>query len=183
MKIFGISLAVVAVLLVVFLFYQGVFSSVKLEEKITGDYWVVYQGHIGPYEKVGPVMDKVIKSLKRDGVEVTSACGIYYDDPSKVKKEKLRSEVGAVLKPEYYGKIGELRSKYNLKQLRKRKSLVVEFPLRNFLSYIIGPLKAYPAMDKYCKAKNIDIAAMENGYGLEIYDMKNRKITYIMPVE
>jgi len=183
MKIVWISLGVLAVFLVVFLFYQGVFSSVKLEEKMAGEYWVVYQGHVGPYEKVEPVIKKIKKSLKADGIKPKAAFGVYYDNPAEVAKEKLRSEVGAVLGPEDYGKIGELQAKYNVKQLKNRKSIVAEFPWRNSLSFIVGPMKVYPAMDKYCKAKKINVRNIKNSYGLEVYDCKNKKIIYIMPVE
>jgi len=31
--------------------------------------------------------------------------------------------------------------------------IVVEFPLKNSLSYIIGPMRAYPVMAKYMKEK------------------------------
>ncbi|MFH1856878.1 MAG: hypothetical protein ABH836_06650, partial [Candidatus Omnitrophota bacterium] len=166
-----------------FLFYEGVFYSVKLREQAVGGYWVVYQGNIGPYEKVEPVIAKVCKNLKNDGIETKSSFGLYYDNPRDMDKEKLKSEVGAILDEKYYDEIGKLKAKYNIKQLKKRNSLVAEFPIKNVLSYMIGPMKVYPAMEKYCKAKNIDCDNVKDSYGLEIYDMENKKITYIMPID
>ncbi len=183
MKIFTVLLIILVAVITALLFYQGVFYPVKVEEQVVGGYWVVYQGHIGPYEKVGPVIEKVCRNLKDDGIETKLSFGVYYDNPQKVEKAKLRSEVGAILDPKYYDKIKDLQSKYNVKQLKKRNSLVAEFPLKNVLSYMIGPMKVYPAMEKYCKEKNIDVDKIEDGFGLEIYDMENKKITYIMPIE
>ncbi|MBU1121458.1 MAG: GyrI-like domain-containing protein [Candidatus Omnitrophota bacterium] len=183
MKVFTVISIVLVVLIGGFLFYQGIFSPVKLREQVVGGYWLVYQGHIGPYEKVGPVIKKICQSLSDDKVETKVSFGLYYDNPAKVEKSKLKSEVGAILDEKYYDRIDDLRSKYNIKQIKKRNSLVAEFPIRNNLSYMIGHMKVYPAMEKYCKEKNIDIESITNGFGLEIYDMKNKKTTYSLSIE
>ncbi len=183
MKIFIILSVVFVGVIIGLLFYQGIFYPVKLQEQVTGDYWVVYQGNIGPYEKVGTVIEKICNNLKTDEVETPVSFGIYYDNPSQAEKAKLRSEVGAVLSEKYYSRIQDLQSKYNIKQTQKRNSIVAQFPLRNILSYMIGPMKVYPAMEKYCKNKKIDIKKVKDGYGLELYDLKNKKITYILPIE
>lgn len=183
MKKFIIGSIVFIVVMIALLFYQGVFYPIKLKEQFVGDYWVVYQENVGPYEKVGPVIEKICQDLKNDGIDTTLSFGIYYDNPKEVDKEKLKSEVGAILDEKYYGKIKNFQSKYNIKQLKKRHSLVADFPIKNKLSYILGPIKVYFAMEEYCKEKNIDIKKVKDGFGLEIYDMKNKKITYILPVE
>lgn len=183
MKKLVIGLGVFVVAVVVFLFYEGVFCSVKVSEQVVGDYWVVCRENVGPYEKVAPVMKKVCEDLKNDGIETNLECGLYYDDPKDVSKENLRSEVGAILDVKYCDRIESLQSKYKVKQLKSRNSLVAEFPIKNVLSFMVGPMKVYPAMDKYCKAKNIDVKAIKDGFGLEIYDIGNKKTTYIMPIE
>ncbi|MBU0683063.1 MAG: GyrI-like domain-containing protein [Candidatus Omnitrophota bacterium] len=183
MKIFGIIVLVLVALITGFLFYEGVFYSVKVTEEVIGDYWVVYEGHIGSYEQVGPVMEKIYQNLKKDGVDTTVGFGIYYDNPQKVEKSKLRSEIGAVLDEKDYGKINDLKTKYNIKEIKKRKSLVASFPIRNTLSFMVGPIKVYPAMEEYSKKNKIDLNKVKDSYGLELYDMKNKKTIYIMPVE
>ncbi len=183
MKKFIVIAIVFIAAIIGLLFYLGVFYPIKLKEQAVGDYWVVYQASVGPYENVGPAMNKICQNLKDDGIETKLSFGVYYDDPKKVDKAKLRSEVGAILDEKYYNRIESLRSKYNIKQLKKRNSLVSEFPLRNDLSYMLGPMKVYPAMDNYCKEKDINIENIKDGFGLEIYDMENKKITYILPIE
>ncbi|MFH1394568.1 MAG: GyrI-like domain-containing protein [Candidatus Omnitrophota bacterium] len=183
MKVFGIIVLILAVLIGGFLFYEGVFNPVKVTEAAMGDYWVVYEGNIGPYEQVGPVMEKIYQNLKKDGIDTTIGFGIYYDNPKNVERSKLRSEVGAVLDEKDYGKINDLKSKYNVKEIKKRKSLVAKFPIKNTLSFMVGPIKVYPAMEQYCKDNKIEIDKVKDSYGLELYDMKNKETTFIMPVE
>ncbi|MFH0790042.1 MAG: hypothetical protein V2A64_00245 [Candidatus Omnitrophota bacterium] len=183
MNKFIVGLIILLIVIASFLFYQGFFYPVKLKEQLIGDYWVIYQENIGPYEKVAPVMDKVCQNLKDDGVETKLSFGIYYDDPKKVKRENLRSEVGAILDEKYYDRIKDLESKYKIKQLQKRKCLYVEFPLKNDLSYMLGAIKVYSAMEEYCKEKSIDMANIKDSFGLEIYDRINKKIVYAMPID
>lgn len=183
MKKITVILIILIIAVIVLLFSQGVFYPIKLEEQFIGDYQLVYQENTGPYEKVGPVIGKVCGDLKNDGIETRLSFGLYYDDPKKVKKENLRSEVGAILDAQYYDRIKDLQSKYKIKQLKKRKSLYTEFPLKSNLSYMIGAMKAYSAMEGYCKGKNIDMAKIKNGFGLEIYDMVNKKIIYALTIE
>jgi hypothetical protein len=55
--------------------------------------------------------------------------------------------------------------------------VVVEFPYKNELSYVIGPARAYPVIMKYAKENKL---AMKIAY--EIYDTLEKKIYYIMEV-
>ena len=55
------------------------------------------------------------------------------------------------------------------------QSSVVEFPIKSTMSYMIGPMKAYPALSKRMKEKGF-IPTLS----LEVYDLPNKKIHYIM---
>jgi hypothetical protein len=54
-------------------------------------------------------------------------------------------------------------------------SVVVEFRAKSMFSYMIGPIKAYPVLNKYLKEKNYTVTT-----SLEIYDMPNKMIYYVM---
>jgi len=57
-------LGVAGVLLIAFgMFWYGVFSPVKVVEKQTGPYLLVYKKHIGDYKNAGQVMDEVYYDL------------------------------------------------------------------------------------------------------------------------
>jgi hypothetical protein len=53
--------------------------------------------------------------------------------------------------------------------------MVVEFPLKNSLSYMIGPMKVYPVIAKYMKDKGYNNEVPM----VELYDMMAKKIYYI----
>jgi hypothetical protein len=55
--------------------------------------------------------------------------------------------------------------------------LQVELPFKNKASVFIGIMRAYPALFKASAAQNIHQPVME------IYDVPNHKVRYIMPVE
>jgi hypothetical protein len=57
----------------------------------------------------------------------------------------------------------------------KKISIVIEFPKKNMLSYMIGPIKCYPALMKYAQEKSYKMAAP-----YELYN--NEKILYVMEI-
>lgn len=181
MKIFKwvlIVLAVIALLLAAFLWYLGAFSSLKAYESVKGPYLIAYERSVGPYAKTGPIFEKVYNELKADGIETTRGLGIYYDDPSTVPAEKLRSDCGIVIEPKARRKFWRVSRKFKNKWVRRSKCIVVEFPIKNALSYMIGPMKAYPALMKHAEAKGY-----KTNVAYEIYDEPNGKIYFIMPIK
>lgn len=173
----------IAVLVLAFLAYMGVFFSPKVAEKEMGPYTLVYEPFIGPYSQTGKVFDKVYKELKADGIETVSGIGIYYDNPAIVKPEKLRSNCGSVVEAKDLGKLASLKNKYRVWNIPKKKCLVAEFPLRNMLSYMIGPMKAYPALMKYAGEKSYILQkGKQMAMTFELYDMKAGKIYFVMEI-
>jgi hypothetical protein len=57
--------------------------------------------------------------------------------------------------------------------------LVAVLPIRNVMSYMFGPMKAYPAIMKYAKVKQVLLGDVS----YEIYDMPNKKIYYVFQVK
>jgi hypothetical protein len=73
-------------------------------------------------------------------------------------------------------KIENNRDELSFKTIEKQKYLVAEFPIKNMLSYMLGPIKIYPAFSRYLKDKNIGVPTK----GLELYDMTNKTIVFMM---
>jgi len=155
--------------------YIGGFSTPKVSEQIIGPYTIAYQPFVGPYKDCGPVFETVYQSLKNKGIATTVGLGIYYDDPSQVAADKLRSDLGCVIEPKDVKTIGK---ELKVKTLLKTRAIVAELPLRHSLSMMVGPMKAYPALVKYQQANNLKIIAPP----YEVYDMSGGKILYIMPI-
>ncbi len=179
MKKVFITLTIVIVMIVVFLFYMGMFSQIAFKEQIKGPYTFSYVEHVGPYHKVGKVMIELDNKMRELGFNSTDGIGIYYDDPKKTPKDKLRSEVGSIITADDMNKIVANRDKLNFKMIEKKNYLVAEFPIKNMMSYMIGPMKVYPAFAKYLEENNISIPDK----GVELYDMTNKKIIFMMELE
>ncbi len=178
MKIILSVIGGIVVLLIGILAYYGMFATVEISEKNVGPFWVVYEKHIGEYKNVGPVMDEIYYSLLNDhSIETTKGFGIYYDNPQKVDKDKLRSVVGCILKNADEGKIEDLRKKFKVKKYPASVSIVGEFPFKGKLSIIMGIFKAYPKLTAYIEKKGNPMCPI-----MEIYDTPNKKISYVASV-
>jgi hypothetical protein len=60
--------------------------------------------------------------------------------------------VGAVIDSKDASKLGSIKD-IKVKTIAAGNSIVVEFPLKNALSYMIGPMKVYPVITKYMLSK------------------------------
>jgi len=179
MKLFLSILGLAIVLIIVILAYYGLFAKVTIAEKEAGDFWIVYEKHIGDYKEVGKVMDKIYsRLLGEDAVETTRGFGLYYDNPKKVQKENLRSIVGCILENKDAGKIEYLRQRYKIKKYPSSKSVVVEFTYRGTLSIFIGIFKVYPKIAEYMEQHNYAMVPV-----MEIYDSPNQTISYVVSVD
>ena len=172
-----VVIIVIVILLVAWLAYMGIFGSVKVTEREMGPYTIVYDNYVGPYANTMKVFEKVYKAVKSVSVESVAGIGIYYDIPGKVASDKLRSSCGAVIDPKDIRKIYPLRKQFKVMALPKKMSMVAEFPIRNSLSFMIGPMKGYPAIMNYMKEKGYKMAMP-----YEYYDMKTNKILYVMVI-
>jgi hypothetical protein len=174
MKIVLIILAILVVLFVVIYAYYGGFKKISFRIENQGGEFVVYENLTGDYSQSPKVSDRVYAALLNDEkIETTKGIGIYYDNPKKVAKEKLRSEIGCIVENADSETLTRLAEKYRVKTLPQSEFVVAEFPFKGKLSILFGIMKVYPALDKFCK---------EQGYIespiTEIYDVPNKRITY-----
>jgi len=178
MKTLKILLTVVLALLAVIAIiygYNGGFKKVLFREVEQGGEILVYQEFVGDYQQSGAKMDKVYSSLLNDyKIETYRGFGIYYDNPEKVEKSKLRSELGCILESRDSSKIPVLEKNFKIKICPKGNYLVTDFPFMGKLSIMIGIMKVYPALTQHLK----DNGYSQTGPIMEIYDTPNKKITY-----
>ncbi len=150
---------------------------IEVQEKNMWPYTMVYTTFVGDYSKVWPSMDKVYEILSGAGVMSATGVGIYYDDPAIVSWENLRSDVGSIIDPQDTSKLANIQD-IKITTRSAGTKVVVEFPLRNMISYMIGPMKVYPVISKYM---------IEKGYKsqvpmVELYDMAAKKIYYMADI-
>ena len=178
MKKILIALAVAALGIFALAAYSGLFHSVTVTEKEIGPYTMILKAHRGSYFGTGEVFKEVAGALKpRVDPESLLAVGIYYDDPARVPEAELRSECGFIVEKSDLEKIGVLSDAFIVKAFPKTNCAAGEFPLRTPLGYMLGPSRAYPKLAEYVREKNY-----RTEYGMEIYDMRSKRITYCMPI-
>ena len=181
LKWIGIIFVTLIAIIIAFLGYMGYFSTLKVIEKEMGPYTYVYEWFVGPYMDTGAIFEKIEKNLKAVSISTEKAIGFYYDDPAKISKEKLQSDCGMVLEDKDLGKVPELMKKFNVGTFQKKNSIVIEFPVKNMLSYMIGPMKCYDVLFKYAKEKNYKIETDGKMVTTFEYYLKN-KILFVMEI-
>ncbi len=180
MKIALIALLIIFLGIAGILAYYGAFAKIDVKTQAIEDTYFVYGIHIGEYNKVKEPMDKLYNKLLFDEkLQTTKGLGIYYDDPKKVESSKLRTVYGCVVDAKDLNRLEELKKKgYKVGLLKKSKAVVAEFPFNGPLSIIMGIFRVYPELGKYQAANSIPGKPI-----IELYDMPNKKITYIVPYE
>ena len=171
-----ITFSAVLLLLIITVGWLGLFSTVNVSERVEGGYTVVGNEFIGDYMNVGKQMKDIDSRLKAAGLNSTKGFGIYYDNPKVTPKNKCRSFIGDIIELKDMNRIEDFKKAgFKVDTIAKKMSVLVEFPVKNQFSYFIGPIKAYPAINKYMKAKNYKPILT-----WELYDTPNKKIYYIM---
>lgn len=178
LKNIWIFIGLVALLLLVNRWYVGGFSKLEAKEQNMGAYMIAYTNFVGEYTKVWPSMTKVSEVLSGAGVTSFTGIGIYYDDPATVSWTDLRSDVWAVINSQDVGKIINNNSWILVKSIPWGNKVIIEFPLRNIVSYMIGPMKVYPVIEKYMDEKWYKTTVPM----IELYDMTAKKIYYIAEI-
>ena len=178
MKILKIVLVVIVSFVIVGIglySYYGGFTKVDVRLASQGGETVVYNEIIGDYSQSGLVMDTIYKYLKdNEQIVTTKGFGIYFDNPQKVKKSKLRSEAGCIIETKDVEKVSALTGDFKIKVLPEKQYIVAEFPYEGKLSIMVSLMKVYPALKKYAEKNGFDT----NGAVMEIYDIPNGKILY-----
>jgi len=175
MKIALIIFAVLTLAFVVFYAYYGGFIKPKVFIMEAGGEVLVYEEIKGDYKQSGAIMDKIYHSLLNENkIESHKGFGIYYDNPQKIEKSKLRSEAGCILERKDIEKLSVFEIKYATRTFPQKKYITTEFPYKGKISIIFSIMRVYPVLKEFAK---------ENGYAedsavMEIYDIPNNKILY-----
>lgn len=178
LKVALIGAAFIVVGFIWFMSYMGMFSRPLISERDMGPYTVVYEDMTGPYENMGRVIQKLYGELKAEGIETSRGLGVYLDNPRKVAPDKLRSQGGPIIEQKDLPKASGLKKKYNVMEINVAPCVVIEFPVKNDLSYMLGAIKNYAILSKYFEIKDYQM-----GRTYEIYDMPNKKIFYVAEIK
>lgn len=132
--IFG-TLALLFIAIIASLSYFDVFRTISISEKEVGPYKIVYEEHKGAYNGIKDVQDKIYSSLLKDKIETTKGFGIYYDNPSEVPTEELRSIGGCIVEIKDYDSLKSLQNKYKIKEYYSPKASLLNFHSKILYQY------------------------------------------------
>ncbi|MCC5928012.1 MAG: hypothetical protein JJU28_02095 [Cyclobacteriaceae bacterium] len=178
MKTLIIVVFLASTVIFLFLAYMSVFKKIEIRQKQEGDYVLAGKKFTGPYHKIAPVMDEVDRLLREKGINCVKGAAIFYDNPKETPKEQCRSFAANVIEKDHLSRLQEIKSMgLEVIIIERQNSLVAEFPIRNVLSYMLGPMKIYPAFEKEIRASK---AVPQLSY--EIYNIPDKKILFVMAV-
>lgn len=169
---------IIIVAIISLLLYLDAFSTIDIKKKEIGPYKLVYEKHKGSYNGIKEVQDKVYYSLLNDKITTTKGFGIYYDDPSKVATNELRSIGGCIVEQNDYETLNLLGNKYNVLNYHSPENVYAEFSFKNPLSILVGIFKVYPEIKKIQEKKHYTPQPV-----MEIYDIPAKKIIYSVPIK
>ena len=100
----------------------GLFYKPVVKEAQSGPYTIAYIENTGDYAQVGKIQMQIINTVKNEfGIKTFRGVGVYLDNPAKVEKTKLRSELGFIVEGENLKKIKQLKAKFKIKTINKKK--------------------------------------------------------------
>lgn len=169
-----IAALLMAIVLLVYTYFGG-FRKIRFRREKQGGETGVYRHAVGDYSKSGEVVNDVYHRLLADeNIPTAKGFGIYYDNPKKVEKSRLRSDLGCIVEGLDAGQIKALSEKYDVMTLPEGDYMVTEFPYKGRMSVVMGMVKVYPALEKYCRGAGIP----DESPVTEIYDVPRKKIVY-----
>lgn len=170
----GITVAVLFAITAV-AFYAGMFDSIAITREPRGPYALIYREYRGSYSGIKFVMNNVYRYV-RDSLQLPTGIGfsVFYDNPQKIPVDSLRSISGI-----FTDSIISVNEPYRSGLFERTDAVVGRFRLRSFFSYTIGGYKFYSELQRFLQDKKIE----QTGPVMEMYDMVERVIYYIAPVQ
>lgn len=156
------------------LWYIGLFDSMQLEKKNFSMKIVAGINFKGSYQQIGPVMGFVDSALNQIGISSPLGFGIYYNDPNTTPEEDLESFVGKVIEEEHLERVEEIKALgLDVDTIPSGEVLTASIPIRSQMSYMLGPVRAYPALEQMAldSAENVTLV-------FEFYNLRTQKIEY-----
>lgn len=144
--------------------HLGFFEPVRITEEIRGPYHLLFEDHRGSYFKIAELIDRVERDVKSKNLDCGKTFGEYFDNPSEVDEDRLRSRAGCLNENPY-----PATPPYQSAELPAQKFVVAHFNG----SPAIGPWKVYPKAKAYIEQHHLN----RRGESLEIYSRSGESIS------
>ncbi|MEM8772698.1 MAG: hypothetical protein AAGD92_13715 [Pseudomonadota bacterium] len=168
--------------LVGFWAYLGGFSSVVFEEQPYGPVEIAYTTHLGSYAKISESWNRFETEWNDAGIDGKrcDSLAVYLNSPDETEPENLQSILACRLDTALAEDAENFRKAFPVFTIPQVSALRTEFPFKNFLSFMVGPMKVYPAAEKRMKQD-----ALEASIAIELYGPgeKPDRIGIVIPVD
>ena len=173
----GIILTILILLISYLVYETAILTPIIIKKESWPELQISYTTFIGPYkdayQNVKKVEEFLQKKYNRDFSQ-DPCFGIYYDNPQKVEANKCRSVIGKILP----SNIEPGQEKEGLIRFDKieaiKDAIVVDYPLRSFLSIITGIIRTYPKLSQYLEKNGGQKNAM-----IELYGYRGKNTTFL----
>jgi DNA gyrase inhibitor GyrI len=151
--------------------YLGVSKPVTIQQAQRGPLYLLYKDHMGPYHKIGSVIDAAEAWAHAHGVACPRTFGEFLDDPQAVDEDRLRSHAGCLLDSKPAGSTDD----FTFEERPAQRYVVGRFEG----SPSIGPFKVYPKIRKYIETERL----RTSGPNLEVYRVNGEAVEteYLFP--
>ncbi len=127
--------------------WLGGLLRIEIEKGTFGPAEIVFATYRGPYQDIGEAWAAFQADWEAAGLETCDALAVYLDPPDTAP-EKLRSVIACRIDALPADQSARLRDRFASFTLPGTTAYLASFPYRNNLSYMLGPMKVYPAMEK-----------------------------------
>ncbi len=179
LKWIGIVILVVAAAIAGFWAYMGGFASVAVERGTIGPIPIAYTTYRGPYSGIGDAWTGFQSEWEAAGATGCDSLAVYLDPPD-TPPEKTRSILACRTDTASAQNAAALQSAFNSFTVPQSNALLAEFPFKNFFSYMVGPMKVYPAIQEMWP-DNFDPTVAIEIYGDTEAEME--KIGFAVPLD
>jgi hypothetical protein len=170
-----------------YMYYLGVFISIKIELKELPAHTLFYRIDVGDYDELDETYFEEFEAIQFGNYDADIvSIGFYFDNEQWVKdKTDSRYLVGFfasnITDKQNITKVMELNDLKKMREITPVPALVVEFPWRNWLSDYIGPMKiGGPIFNEFARLyPNLCLEGKEFPL-IEIYE--ESKTVYAIPV-
>ncbi|MEO1136461.1 MAG: hypothetical protein AAFW68_07610 [Pseudomonadota bacterium] len=146
--------------------YLGGFRTIQIEKDAFGPAEIIFSTHVGPYPEMGESWRRFQAEWEDAGLDACNSLAVYIDPPG-TPPEELRSILGCRIDALPETEKAELREQFPTFTLPRTQAYVAVFPYKNFLSFMFGPMKVYPALQKRLEEENVTPPVGIETYGVE----------------
>ena len=150
-RFFAILLAVVLAALTGLYAWLGGFERIEVSKGGWGPAEIMFATHRGPYKNIGESWAAFEEAWTAAGLDACDGLAVNLDPP-ETDPAALRSILGCRIDALDEATKTKMADAFPTAILPATEAYLARFPYKNELSYVLGPLKVYPAMRKRFEA-------------------------------